>query len=115
MVTFILKTIGSKGAGTIERREALAMGCPAFRLTLERTMPTFNWHVISTHAWIVVIALITGIALGAAGGFSFGFKSSPSYQDALRVEQRLREVFCDQAIRNGLLKTCEVFHIGSRP
>lgn len=63
-----------------------------------------NWHAISTHAWIIAIAL----AVGAAGGFVVGMRLSPSYHDALRVEHRLREVFCERAIVNGLLKTCEV-------
>ena len=63
-----------------------------------------NWHALSTHAWLLVIAA----AVGAAGGFVVGLRASPSYQDALRVEYRLREVFCEQAIRNGVLKTCEV-------
>lgn len=65
---------------------------------------TPHWHAVSTYAWVVAIAL----AIGAGGGFAAGLRFGPSYQDALRVEYRLREVFCEQAVRNGLLKTCEV-------
>lgn len=63
-----------------------------------------NWHAISTHAWGLAIAA----SVGAAGGFVAGLRFSPSYHDALRVEYRLRELFCERAIANGLLKTCEV-------
>lgn len=63
-----------------------------------------NWHALSTHAWLIAIAA----SVGAAGGFVVGLQFSPSYHDALRVEYRLREVFCEQAVRNNLMKTCEV-------
>ena len=63
-----------------------------------------NWHALSTHAWLIAIAA----SVGGAGGFVVGLQFSPSYHDALRVEYRLREVFCEQAVRNNLMKTCEV-------
>ena len=71
-------------------------------------MSPLNWHAISTQAWVIVIALVIGATAGFTAGLILGLKNSPSYHDALRVEHRLREVFCEQAVRNGLLKTCEV-------
>lgn len=71
-------------------------------------MSPINWHAISTQAWVIVIALVIGATAGFTAGMLIGLKNSPSYHDALRVEYRLREVFCEQAIRNNLMKTCEV-------
>lgn len=61
-------------------------------------------HHLSTYAWGALLVLCVGLAVG----FAAGLRYSPSYQDALMVERRLREVFCEQAVKNGLLKTCEV-------
>lgn len=61
-------------------------------------------HRIVTWAWTALLLLTSGFTAGAWVGMKFG----PSYHDALTVERRLREVFCEQAIRNQLLKTCEV-------
>ena len=61
-------------------------------------------HHVSTYAWALAIAAVIGGALGFCAGLRYG----PSYHDALTVEYRLREVFCEQAVRNSLLKTCEV-------
>ena len=59
----------------------------------------------------IITAIVAGLLVfgfGVAAGFVFGVRESPSYYDALRVEYRLREVFCEQAVRNKLLKSCEV-------
>ncbi len=45
---------------------------------------------------------------GFYAGTYFGVRTAPSYQDARLVEARLREVFCEQVIRNKLMTTCEV-------
>lgn len=59
--------------------------------------------ILYVAAWLVVFAL-----LGGVGGFTLGVKHAPSYQDAVRIEKRLREVFCEQAVATELLKKCEV-------
>lgn len=71
-------------------------------------MQPINWHAISTQAWVIAIALTVGATAGFTVGMFYGLKNSPSYHDALKVEYRLREVFCEQAVRNKLMTTCEV-------
>ena len=61
-------------------------------------------HAVST----AIAAGLLVFGFGACAGFVVGIQQSPSYYDALRVEQRLREVFCEQAIKNSLIQTCEV-------
>lgn len=61
-------------------------------------------HEASTAAWVFVLVFGAGFYAGAW----FGNITAPSYHDALRVEHRLREVFCEQVIRNKLMTTCEV-------
>ena len=61
-------------------------------------------HAIST----VLLSGLLVFGLGTCAGFVIGVQQSPSYYDALRVEQRLREVFCEQAVKNNVLQTCEV-------
>ena len=60
-------------------------------------------HAVST---ALVAGLLVFIA-GTCAGFVVGVREGPSYYDALRVEQRLREVFCEQAVRNKILQSCE--------
>ncbi len=57
------------------------------------------------------IALVICLVLLAAGasfvaGFKTGLYTSWSYLDVATVERRMREVFCEQAIRNGMIKAC---------
>ena len=61
-------------------------------------------HAVST---ALGAGLLT-FGFGACAGFAVGVQQSPTYYDALRVEQRLREVFCEQAVKNGMIKSCEV-------
>ena len=59
----------------------------------------------------IITVLVSGVIMlgvGACAGFAVGVRESPSYQDAMRIEQRLREVFCEQAVKNNVLRTCEV-------
>jgi len=61
-------------------------------------------HAVST----AVLAALLVFGAGAGVGFVVGVRESPSYYDAMKMEYRLREVFCEQAVRNSLMKTCEV-------
>jgi len=61
-------------------------------------------HEASTIAWVV--ALVFGA--GFYAGTWFGNVTSPARHDATVIEQRLREVFCEQAVRNNLMTKCEV-------
>lgn len=61
-------------------------------------------HRASTYAWVAVLLL----AVGGQIGFWFGVRAAPSYHDARVIEQHLRAVFCEQAVRNKLMTTCEV-------
>ena len=61
-------------------------------------------HEVSTWAWAVVIVFIAGLYVG----IYFGIRTAPSYHDAQVIEKRLRAVFCEQAVRNKLMPTCEV-------
>ncbi len=61
-------------------------------------------HEASTAAW--VFALVFGA--GFYAGVWVGNVTSPARHDTRMVEERLRTVFCEQAIRNKLMTTCEV-------
>lgn len=61
-------------------------------------------HVISTVAWAVVAVFTAGFYAGAV----FGVITSPAAYDYNTVQKHLRLVFCEQAIKNKILKTCEV-------
>lgn len=61
-------------------------------------------HVISTVAWVVVAVFAAGFYCGAV----FGMVTSPAAYDFKTVEKHLRMVFCEQAIKNKLIHTCEV-------
>lgn len=61
-------------------------------------------HVISTVAWVVVAVFAAGFYAGAV----FGMVTSPAAYDFKTVEKHLRMVFCEQAIKNRLIQTCEV-------
>ena len=61
-------------------------------------------HVISTVAWAIVLTFGAGFYAGAV----FGIVTSPSAYDSRVIEKRLREVFCEQAVRNGFMTTCKV-------
>lgn len=63
-------------------------------------------HHVSTYAWLAALVFIAG----AEVGFALGVRFSPSAHDSLVIERRLREVFCEQVVRNGLMQTCEVFN-----
>ena len=60
-------------------------------------------HEISTA--ILAAAFVFGA--GFYAGVYAGVRTAPSYHDALVIEKRLREVFCEQAVKNGTLKTCD--------
>jgi len=61
-------------------------------------------HEISTWAWVVTFSF----TLGFYAGLYVGNVTSPARHDARMIEQRLRMVFCEQAVRNKLMTTCEV-------
>lgn len=61
-------------------------------------------HEASTVAWLVVLVFGAGFYAGAL----FGTVTSPAAYDARVIELRLRTVFCEQAVRNKLMTTCEV-------
>ena len=61
-------------------------------------------HAISTVAWAVVFVFGAGFYVGAW----FGTVTSPAAYNAQVVERHLRVVFCDRAIKNKLINTCEV-------
>ena len=61
-------------------------------------------HVFSTIAWVVAAVFAAGFYFGAW----FGVVTSPAAFDARVIEKRLRLVFCEQAIKNKLIQTCEV-------
>ena len=61
-------------------------------------------HVISTVAWAVALTFAAGFYAGAV----FGVVTSPAAYDSRVIEKRLRLVFCEQAIKNKLIQTCEV-------
>jgi hypothetical protein len=59
-------------------------------------------HKAASIAWLLAFAVGTGFA----GGYWLGVQHSPSFLDAIVMEKRLREVFCEQALRHGLLRQC---------
>lgn len=61
-------------------------------------------HVISTVAWVIALTFAAGFYAGAW----FGVVTSPAAYDAKTIEKHLRMVFCQRAIQNKLLQTCEV-------
>lgn len=61
-------------------------------------------HEISTWAWVLALTALFAAQAGYFAGAYYG----PSYFEARKIEVHLRHVFCEQAIRNNLLKTCEV-------
>lgn len=61
-------------------------------------------HAISTVAWAVTFVF----AAGFYAGMVFGMVTSPAAYDYKTVERHLRMVFCEQAIKNRLIQTCEV-------
>ena len=61
-------------------------------------------HEVSTIAWAFVLVFIAGLYTG----MYVGVRTAPSYHDAQVIEKRLREVFCEQAVRKKLMTTCEV-------
>ena len=60
-------------------------------------------HEISTAAWAFVMVFLAGLYAGVY----LGIRTGPSYHDAQVIEKRLREVFCEQAVRKRLMTTCE--------
>ena len=60
-------------------------------------------HEIST----AILAAVFVFGAGFYAGIYFGVRTAPSYHDAIVIEKRLREVFCEQAVKNGTLKTCD--------
>lgn len=58
-------------------------------------------------ASLVVVALLGWTTLAFSIGVVVGARHSWSYLDVATVERRLREVFCEQAIRNRLMKVCD--------
>ncbi len=61
-------------------------------------------HYLSTIAWGVVLVL----GIGFYAGVWFGNYTSPARHDLRMVEQRLREVVCEVAVKNNLIPTCKV-------
>ena len=61
-------------------------------------------HVYSTIAWVVAAVFAGGFYFGAW----FGVVTSPAAFDANVIEKRLRMVFCEQALKNKLINTCDV-------
>ena len=61
-------------------------------------------HAISTVAWAVLFVFGAGFYVGAW----FGVVNSPAAYDAKTIEKHLQMVFCERAIANKLLQTCEV-------
>lgn len=59
---------------------------------------------LSALAWVIFVAA----AAGAVGGFLAGVRYGPSYYDAVLIDGHLREVFCEMAVKNSLLKNCYV-------
>ena len=60
-------------------------------------------HAYSTIAWVALAVFLAGFYCGAW----FGVVTSPAAFDAKVIEKRLRLVFCEQAIKNKLIQTCE--------
>ena len=63
-----------------------------------------NRHVLSTWAW----AFCFVFGAGFYAGTWFGNVTSPARHDLTMIEKRLREVVCEQIVRNKLMTTCEV-------
>lgn len=61
-------------------------------------------HVFSTAAWAAVLVFGAGFYAGAW----FGNVTSPARHDQQVIEKRLREVFCEQIVLNGILPSCKV-------
>lgn len=60
-------------------------------------------HEISTAILAAGFIFLAGFYAGVYAGV----RTAPSYHDALVIEKRLREVFCEQAVKNGTLKACD--------
>lgn len=61
-------------------------------------------HAISTVAWAITFVFVAGFYCGAW----FGVVTSPAAYDFKTVERHLRTVFCERAIANKMIQTCEV-------
>lgn len=61
-------------------------------------------HEVSTAAWVFCFVFGAGFYVGVW----VGNVTSPARHDARTIELRLREVFCEQALKNKLMTTCEV-------
>lgn len=55
---------------------------------------------------LVLLALLGWTAIVLLIGLYFGREHAWSYLDYATVERRMREVYCEQSVRNGVLKTC---------
>ena len=47
------------------------------------------------------------LALAFFGGIWFEKNHTTAYIDVAKIERRLREVFCEQALYNGMAKKCD--------
>lgn len=56
---------------------------------------------------LALMALLGWTAIVLLAGLYLGREHSWSYLDYATVERRMREVFCEQAMRNGLAKKCD--------
>lgn len=55
----------------------------------------------------VVLAVLLTASLSFIVGLYIGREHAWSYLDYATVERRMREVFCESAMKNGLLKKCD--------